>query len=302
MVVVYWLPSVGIGAATPPPPVLPGPQTVEVPLTDILNFKWPDGTPQVNVVNLWGACFTSSSTFEPPFLTFDPILQEVLSNGTYKALQQAGIKVVLSITGAGSFGWSSIPADQVQNFANYLNTVMLDPDMGYGLDGIDIDDEYSITGNTLTQTVATMRNTFAPEKLISKALAGGDTTPDSEIAQYLNYGAIMTYGDSPLNLENWFTAYVSAGFLNGQLLIGVNAGPTEQGAGNFTSVGTTQQVALWQPAGGTKLGMMLWSFSQDIQQFTAYPQNQAALQFPNTNDHAWLNAIVANIQEPNPSH
>ena len=126
MLAVYWLPSVGIGAASPPPPVLPGPQTVVVPVTDILNYKRNDGSPQVNAVNLWGATFTNSQTFEPPYVNFDPSLMTILTNGTVQTLQAAGINVVLTIVGGnGPFGWSSIPQDQVQNFVNYLNTDIL---------------------------------------------------------------------------------------------------------------------------------------------------------------------------------
>lgn len=44
---------------------------------------------------------------------------------------------------------------------------------------------------------------------------------------------------------------------------------------------------------------MVWSFSQDIQQFTAYPQNQEKLKFPNPNDHEWQRAIVE-VQEKLP--
>jgi hypothetical protein len=39
--------------------------------------------------------------------------------------------------------------------------------------------------------------------------------------------------------------------------------------------------------------MMVWTFSQDIQQFTADPQNQPGLMFPNAGDHSWQQAIVA---------
>jgi hypothetical protein len=288
MLAVYWLPSVGIGPSDPPPPVLPGKQTVIVLLTDILNYTRPDGTPQVSVVNLTGASFTASSIFEPPYLTFDQGLLEVLTNGSVQALQQAGIGVVLTIMGGGGpFGWSSIPADQIQNFVNYLNKDIL---AGYGLNGIDIDDEYAQSGSTLVQTVQAMANTFAPGTIISKAL-WEDLDVIPQIKDYLTYGGIMYYGNSVTNLEYWYAEYVAAGMQNSQLMIGVNPGPIEQG-GSFTSIDTTQELTEWQPANGEKLGMMVWTFSQDIQQFTAFPQNQVSLAFPNSGDHEWQAAII----------
>jgi hypothetical protein len=283
----YWLTSVGIGPAYPPPPVLPGKQTVVVPLTDVLNYTRPDGTPQISVINLNAATFTSSDTFEQPYLNFDSGLMEVLTNGNVQALQQAGIAVVLTIVGGnGPYGWSSVPADQVQDFVNYLNELL----SVYGLNGIDIDDEYSGTGDTLPQVAQAMAATFAPGTIISKALFSDlDVIP--QIKDYLTYGGIMYYGNSAADLEYWYAQYVNAGMTNSQLMIGVNAGPVAQG-GSFTSIATTEQLTVWQPQGGVKMGMMVWSFSQDIQQFTADPQNQVSLAFPNAGDHEWQTSII----------
>lgn len=289
---VYWLPSVGIGPATSPPPVLPGKQTVHVPLTDVLNYTRPDGTPQISVVNLTGANFTKSTTFQPPYLDINPELQKVLSDGSVQQLQQAGIKVVLTIMGGGgTFGWSSIPANQVQTFVDYLNATFLDQKSGYGLDGIDVDDEYAQSGDTLVDTIKAMRMTFDADKIVSKAL-WNDLNVIPQIKNYLTYGGIMNYGDSASYLESVYTSYINQGMANHQLMIGVNAGPVAQAQGNFTSVKTTEELATWQPSGGEKLGMMIWTFSQDIQQFTAYPQNQVSLQFPNAADHQWQQSII----------
>ena len=37
---------------------------------------------------------------------------------------------------------------------------------------------------------------------------------------------------------------------------------------------------------------MLWTFSQDIQQFTADPQNQLNLMWRNSGDHSWQQAMI----------
>jgi hypothetical protein len=75
-------------------------------------------------------------------------------------------------------------------------------------------------------------------------------------------------------------------------MIGVNAGPIPQG-GSFTSIATAAQIAAWQPVSGQKMGMMVWSFSQDIQQFTGFPQNQPQLMFPNPEDHTWQRVMAS---------
>lgn len=297
MLAAYWLPSVGIGPASPPPPVLPDKQTVVVPLTDVLNYRRSDGTPQIDVINLNGCTFNSAGNFSSQYLLFDPNLTAVLTNGDVQQLQAAGIKVVLTIVGSGSdsVGWSSIPQTEIQPFVNYLDSEILGV---LGLDGIDIDDEFAIVGTTLVETVQAMSTTFPSGKIISKAL-WADTEVISALAGFLTFGGIMTYGDSALLLEEIFNQYVSLGMRPDQMTIGVSAGPVAQGGG-FTSIATAQALTAWQPAGGPKLGMMVWSFSQDIQQFTADPQNQVTLAFPNAGDHAWQEAIIA-VMEAEPA-
>ena len=136
-----------------------------------------------------------------------------------------------------------------------------------------------------------MRAAFPEGKILSKALFS-DSWYISEIASYLSHGGIMTYGDSAEALQREFTDYVGEGFKPEQLMIGVNAGPVAQSRA-FTSVATAKTLAAWQPKDGRKMGMMVWSFSQDIQQFTADPQNQPGLMFPNPEDHEWQRAISA---------
>lgn len=288
MVSAYWLPDVGIGPATGPPPVLPGKQTVVVPLTDILNYTRPDGSPQINVINLMGATFTKNMNFDPPYLDFAPNLQTVLNDADYKQLQARGIKVVLTILGNGGLGWSSIPQAKIQPFVDYLNQTFIAG--GYLLDGIDIDNEYAQFGSNLAETVKAMYNTFAPGTIISKALFA-DLGEIPAIKDYLTFGGIMYYGNSAQMLEYYYNQYKSQGMTNAQLSIGVNAGPVAQG-GSFTSLQTVRDLTNWQPSDGEKRGMMVWSFSQDIQQFTANPQNQVSLQFPNAQDHAWQRTII----------
>lgn len=135
--------------------------------------------------------------------------------------------------------------------------------------------------------------------MLSKAL-WADLGYIAEIASSLDYGGVMDYGDDAAYLEQTFGQYVSAGLAPAQLMIGVNAGPGG-GAAAWTSIPTAAALAPWQPTGGTKMGMMLWTFSQDIQQFTGNPQNQPDLTFPNGNDHSWQQAMIF-VMESGPAN
>jgi hypothetical protein len=292
----YWLPEVGIGPENPAPGVMPGKQIVQVPLSELLNYKNPDGSPQINVINLFGTTFTNPSDFSKGnYLNFDANLLKELNSGIVPKLQAAGINVVLTIVGAGgtSVGWSTIPENEIQGFVDYLDQKFLNGT--FNLNGIDIDDEYAARApyDTLTETVKAMYETFNQDKIISKALFA-DIPKVQEIKDFLTFGATMAYGNNLNGFTYNYQQYRDLGFTNNQLLIGVNAGPVAQG-GSFTSTEVVQQVTQWQPNDGQKRGMMIWSFSQDIQQFTANPQNQIALKYPNANDHEWQKTIVTNM-------
>lgn len=85
------------------------------------------------------------------------------------------------------------------------------------------------------------------------------------INNVLDYGSTMEYGNSYDDLIDTYLQYKDQGLKDDQLMIGVQAGPKQCG---FTSLNTTKQVVKWQPENRTKKGIMLFSFSQDIQEFT----------------------------------
>jgi hypothetical protein len=103
-------------------------------------------------------------------------------------------------------------------------------------------------------------------------------------------GAIQTYHDLQAGGQrvgmNWE-----------QLCIGVQAGPPE--VSWMTNIQEVYELAQWvvEPQSPTKttppiLGMMLFTFPQDIQQWTHWPQNSPGYKYPNPKDHEWQLTIV----------
>lgn len=316
----YWIPDVGIGSN----PMI----HVQVPLTDIANYVLQDGSPQTNVVFLCSAAFTGTpENFNPPYISIPDGIMNVLvaqpgqSQSDVQQLRSLGIKVLLTIQGytpqgqPSGMGWDGVPADKNEAFASWIQTNVIE---AYGLDGIDIDNEWSnlpANPQSFMDTIGTLRY-YLQGNLITKALWSDSdyfTCPVSGSAPYnqgaylsalLDFGSTMAYGygmsDQISMIESYNTIIVdgrNVGMAWNQLCIGVQAGPPE--AGWMTPISEVSQLAQWvvEPQSPTKqippiLGMMIFTFSQDIQQWTHWPQNSPGYMFPNADDHQWQQAII----------
>lgn len=296
-VLAYWIPVVGIGSPT---------QDVSVPLTDVLNY-------QTNVVFLGFAAFTSDSA---PYITIpDTLVQQMTlqpgqSQTNVQQLQAAGIQVLLSVQGSNGYGWDGISSSENANFAQWVQTNIIEQ---YGLDGIDIDNEWSnLPSNpqSFMNTVGTLRSVLT-SSLISKALwddtdyfttavAAGTPNAGKYLGQILDFGATMAYGYGYYTQISFMQSYhdivvdgVNVGLGWNQLAIGVQAGPANTDW--MTPTDETYKLAVWSVAPDSPqiLGMMVYTFSQDIQQFTYNPQNDPSKLFPNADDHQWQRTIIA---------
>ena len=178
---------------------------------DVAGYTLADGCPAISVAILFAGNYAAA---ERPYLrannddppTTKPLgdnLQQVLDDGSVQYLQDRGIKVLLSITnGHHPVGWSQFrPESDAQDFAEYLKTEFVDK---YGLDGIDIDDEYSsgTPNDTSLIMVTTLMRQIMPEKLITKALFQDRryfraTWRGHTLAENLDYGGEMSYGGHP---------------------------------------------------------------------------------------------------------
>jgi hypothetical protein len=203
--------------------------------TDIGRYVLPDGTPAVDIVCLFAANYASNDKpclrayNNDPVTTnpFNPNIQAVLSKGLVGQLQAKGISVLVTITNAfTSVGWSEF-TDQgtAQNFVDYLRDDVVGP---YGLDGIDIDDEYSRGTANLTSLpmVTALMKQSMPSTLITKALWNDGSVFQSEwnghtLAGNLTYGWEMTYygGDAGSRLG----PYLTYGMQKSQLSLGFSA-------------------------------------------------------------------------------
>lgn len=196
------------------------PQSVQQ-FQDIANWRLADGSPAIGFACIFAANYAASTlpflranNNQPPTTQeFNPNIQTVLDSGAIAFLQSQGIKVLLTVTnGHASVGWSQFTNQtDAQAFADYLAGIVNQ----YGLDGIDIDDEYS-TGTAQSDSLAMVTSLLRqamPGKLVTKALWNdlqffGVQWQGSTLEQNLDYGWQMSYG-TPAQIT--LPPYVSAG-------------------------------------------------------------------------------------------
>lgn len=131
-----------------------------------------------------------------------PYILEALQSGDIERLQAKGITVLLSVmNNHDEAGWAEFTsASDAELFAQQLEAAV----KTYGVDGIDIDDEFS-EGEHQPSSLA-MVTTFIkrrmPEKILSKALFQdleyfGIAYDGATLEQNLTYGWEMSYGGDP---------------------------------------------------------------------------------------------------------
>ncbi|HEX8408029.1 MAG TPA: glycosyl hydrolase family 18 protein [Thermoanaerobaculia bacterium] len=178
---------------------------------DVAGYTLANGDPAINVACIFAANYASpelpylrANNNDPPTTEpFNANIQQVLSDGSVQYLQQKGLKVLLTVgNGWSQVGWSQFTSESdAMNFAQYLRDEVVGP---YGLDGIDVDDEYSqgTPNETSLIMVTTLMKQIMPDKMITKALWTDQQYFQSDwngktLAANLTYGWEMGYGGSP---------------------------------------------------------------------------------------------------------
>ena len=165
-------------------------------------------------------------------LYFNPQVQSTLSSGNVAYLQSLGIKVLLTVLGNHeNAGWGCFTTyAMADSFAVQCAKAVTQ----YGLDGIDIDDEYSTcTTNTSSLVIAlsALRAELGSTKYITKALFDDTqyfsaTYNGKKAGDILDYGWEMSYGNT--NYSGRLQPYVNAGMAKTKLGIGVDIGGTDE--------------------------------------------------------------------------
>jgi hypothetical protein len=171
-------------------------------------------------------------------LYFNPQVQSTLNSGNVAYLQSLGIKVLLDVLGNHeNAGWGCFTSyAQADSFAVQCARAVTQ----YGLDGIDIDDEYSTcttNTNSLVIALSALRAELGSAKYITKALFNDTqyfsaTYNGKKAGDILDYGWEMSYGNT--NYSGRLQPYVNAGMAKTKLAIGVDIGGTDETtAANF---------------------------------------------------------------------
>jgi hypothetical protein len=183
-------------------------------------------------------------------------------------LQSLGISVLLSVIGDwGDAGWSKFPnTEEGAAAAAKFAKLLVDTVNKYGLDGIEIDDEYSTdySNDTSLIMVTSKLRELAPGIVVSKALWSDQSYfaqvwKGKTLAQQLTYGWEMTYSDttgiSRLNQYTDDPPQPEMRLQKHQLALGVRNYPDDPGNSTPPEAVTTQAKQVKDNAYG---GMMIF--------------------------------------------
>jgi hypothetical protein len=190
-------------------------------------FVLQDGRRFFDIACLFAANVNYDSQSKQAVLFYNEQIADTLNGGAVKVLQDLGVTVLLTVLGNHQpAGWSCF-ADEAsaaafaQQLAEAVDT--------YGLDGIDIDDEYSTcdpNDQSLIMVTHALRE-LEPDIIISKALwSDFDYFASSwnglTLAEQLSYGWEMSYG--PGTPDERLAPYLQYGMQKNQLGLGVWSG------------------------------------------------------------------------------
>lgn len=236
---------------------------VEVNTNNFANvgcYTLPGGQPFFDFACIFAANINLDEQSGQPVLFFNQQVSDLLNTtDAVKTLQSKGIKVLLTVLGNHqNAGWSCF-TDQstAQNFAQQLANCVAQ----YGLDGIDIDDEYSTcqTNNTSLIMVTYEMQQAMPGKIISKALFDDSQYfnvmwNNLTLADTLTYGWEMSYGDN--DGPGRLAPYLNSGMQPKQLAIGVSTADDQ----------STQELAQYIKDNNLG-GMMVYNVTNDSQDY-----------------------------------
>lgn len=194
-------------------------------LSNVACFVKADGKPYFDMVSIFAANLAGTDP-DKASVFLNPNVDRVLNQTTQvRDMQAKGIKVLLSVLGNHeNAGWScTTTAAGAQGLAAALAELV----QRHGLDGVDIDDEYSrcaANDSSMGQIAAALRREPRFKgKLLTKALwrdANVFRPAAPRLGELLDYGWEMTYG--PPNAQMRLGPYPALGLPKERLGMGVN--------------------------------------------------------------------------------
>jgi hypothetical protein len=224
---------------------------------DVTLEQTPDGVGIVALAFAVTGPSASGDSITLDFLEKDHSEAEIRAGAA--ALQQRGVKVVMSINGNPNWpghpgGWTNLDAQQ---FAANVKAIVVDD---WGLDGVDLDNEASeVPDQNFVDVIAALRSALGPEALVTLPVYEG-TWRDGYLADAkdnISFVSTMAYWNDFQGQVDLFNQY--AGLVGPEkVAIGV---ANAANPGQNTPWEAVGQCAAWDPPGASKAGMMLWNLN-----------------------------------------
>jgi glycosyl hydrolase family 18 (putative chitinase) len=245
-----------------------------------------DQTPAfVDTVTLAFAGPTAESGLSTNFLCRNYPAATII--GWAKQLQARGQRVVMSLLDTPTVHWNQL---DLAKFAQTATEVIIGD---WGLDGVDVDSESGgASAEVFTELVTELRKALGPRG--GGRLLTYDTylfSPDDQqvlaaCKDSLDWVNMMAYF---LNYDYMISRFAQYAGLVGPERVAIGVKPGRGTGDQSTPLDEVAQLAAYQPAVGTKRGMMLYALTLDVPFFTDQPA------------WTWTNTIHDNLSQGAPT-
>ncbi len=226
-------------------------------------------TPQfVDIVALaFGVIFPENS-ITTDFLTSKNSKASILAGA--RVLQSRGQKVVMSINGNPHYSWTKL---QPEPFADAVESIVIDE---WGLDGVDLDNEYSADdptdpGPAFAAVTNAIRKKIGPDKLITYPayMPGRDKSYLLAAKDDLDFISTMAYWNG---FDDQIAMYETYAGIMGDEKVAIGVKPGYDGNNQSTPIKDVPRLCKYEPKDSRKRGMMLYSLTLDVPQYTNLPK------------------------------
>jgi chitinase len=224
--------------------------------------------PFVDIIALAFGVIYPENSITTGFLTSKNSQASILAGARF--LQARGQKVVMSINGNPKYSWTKLDP---KSFAAAVKSIVIDE---WGLDGVDLDNEYSDEdpqdpGPAFAEVTHAIREEIGADKLITYPAyqPDRDKTYLQAAKDDLDFVSTMAYWN---DIDDQIKMYKQYAAMVGESKVAIGIKPGYNGDNQSTPIDAVPAICQYEPKGSLKCGVMMYDLTIDIPTYTQKPK------------------------------